>query len=143
MRAQAVRPGEPIPLRTAQDVFEHIASTRGSGQKTLLLRGLLARANPAEARYLVKLVMGDMRMGLRESLVEEALARMAGRRVEEVQWVNMLVGDIGETALLARHGRLGEASMNLFHPLKFMLATPAEKPQDILAEGKNRGETHV
>src|SRR2546429_3873085 len=52
---------------------------------TTLFRSL-AGANPQEAKYLVKLVMGDMRTGLRESLVEEALARVAGVRVEEVQW---------------------------------------------------------
>ncbi len=100
-------------------------------------------ATPQEGKYIVKLVTGDMRMGLKESLVEEALARMAGARVEEVQKVNMLVGDIGETALMARHSRLDEAGMRLFHPLKFMLATPAEKPADILVEGKNRGETQA
>src|SRR5207237_8869563 len=56
---------------------------------------------------------------------------------------NMLIGDIGETALLARHGRLGEAGMRLFHPLKFMLATPVDDPKQIVAEGGSRGETHV
>src|SRR5215210_4288940 len=84
-----------------------------------------------------------MRMGLKESLVEEALARMCGARVEEVQKVNMLVGDVGETALMARQGRLGEASMRLFHPLKFMLATPIEEPHEIVVEGTNRGESQV
>jgi DNA ligase-1 len=134
---------EPITLRSALDVFERIASTRGTGQKALLLRDLLASATPLEAKYIAKLVTGDMRMGLKESLVEEALARMQGVRVEEVQKVTMLVGDIGETALLARHGRLSEAMMNLFHPLKFMLATPVEKPAEIVVEGINRGERHV
>ncbi len=141
--ARPVQPGELITLSEAAQVFELIASTRGTGQKTVLLRGLLARATPPEGKYLTKLVMGDMRMGLRESLVEEALARMAEVRVEKVQWVNMLVGDIGETALMARRGQLDDARMKLFHPLKFMLATPAEKPADILTEGKNRSEADV
>jgi DNA ligase-1 len=132
-----------ITLRSALDAFEELSTTRGTGQKALLLRTLLAGATPEEGKYIVKLVTGDMRMGLKESLVEEALARMAGVRVEDAQKVNMLVGDIGETALMARHGRLEEAGMRLFHPLKFMLATPAEKPADILAEGRNRGETHA
>ena len=135
--------GDPITLRSAMHTFEQIAATRGAVQKTLLLRGLLARATPSEARYLVRLVMGEMRTGLRESLVEEALARMAGVSVERVQWANMLVGDIGEVALLARHGRLAEASMRLLHPLKFMLATPIEKPNEILAEARSRGEQCV
>ncbi|HST06344.1 MAG TPA: ATP-dependent DNA ligase [Chloroflexia bacterium] len=133
--------GEPILLQEAQAVFETISSTKGTGKKAVLLRGLLARATPAEARYIVKLVTGDMRMGLKESLVEEALARMAGVPTGEVQKVNMLVGDVGETALMARHGLLETATMRLFHPLKFMLATPAEKPADLVAEANNRGET--
>jgi DNA ligase-1 len=138
-----VEPGEPITLQSALAAFEELASTRGTGNKAVLLRNLLAKATPPEAKYLVKLVTGDMRMGLKESLVEEALARMAGVGVGELQRVNMLVGDVGETALMARHGRLGEATMRLFHPLKFMLATPAEKPADILAEARNRAETQL
>jgi DNA ligase-1 len=43
----------------------------------------------------------------------------------------MLLGDIGETALLARHGRLDQARMRLFHPLKFMLASPIQLPEEI------------
>lgn len=132
-----------ITLRSALDAFEAIAVTRGTGQKTLLLRDILSLANAQEARYIVKLVMGDMRMGLKESLVEDALSRMHSVPVGEVQRVNMLIGDIGETALLVRHGRTGEARMRLFHPLKFMLATPAEKPGDILAEAQGRSETAV
>lgn len=143
MPPQPVTPGEPITLQAALTAFEELAGTRGTGAKAVKLRALLARATPGEAKYIVKLVTGDMRMGLKESLVEEALARMAGVRVEEVQRVNMLLGDVGETALMARHERLGEASMRLFRPLKFMLATPAEKPADIISEGRSRNETHL
>ena len=143
MPREPVEPGKPVTLREAQECFEEIAHTRGTAAKAALLRGLLARAAPVEAKYIVKLVTGDMRMGLKESLVEEALARMAGLKTEEIQRVNMLVGDIGETALMARHSRLEQASMRLFHPLKFMLATPAEKPADLLAEARNRSETQV
>ncbi|MGA7733439.1 MAG: ATP-dependent DNA ligase [Chloroflexia bacterium] len=143
MPAQPHVPGRPLSLQEAVQVFEEIASTRGTGKKAALLHGLLSRATPLEARYIVKLVTGDMRMGLKESLVEEALARMAGLPTEELQRANMLVGDIGETALMSRQGRLGSASLRLFHPLKFMLATPAEKPADLVAEAGNRGETQV
>jgi DNA ligase-1 len=135
--------GNVITLQSALDAFEAISSTRGTGFKTSLLRDLLIQTSPLEAKYIVKLVMGDMRMGLKESLVEEALARMAGVKVEVVQKSNMLVGDIGKTALMARQEQLGDAVMSLFHPLKFMLATPAEKPADILTEGRSRGETRA
>jgi DNA ligase-1 len=141
--AQPANPAEPITLHSAMHSFETIASTRGTGKKTVLLHDLLARATPQEGKYIVKLVTGDMRMGLKESLVEEALARMAGVPVEELQRVNMLVGDIGQVALMARHGRLAGASMSLFHPIKFMLATPAEKPADLVTEARGRGEADV
>lgn len=143
MPAEPRDKGHSVSLQDAIGVFEEIASTRGTGKKQALLHDLLARTTPLEAKYVVKLVTGDMRMGLKESLVEEALARMAGLTTAEVQRVNMLVGDIGETALMARHGRLDTASLKLFHPLKFMLATPAEKPADLVTEANNRGEKGV
>jgi DNA ligase-1 len=68
---------------------------------------------------------------LQEGQLEDALARSAGVTVGQVQWANMLLGDIGETALLARHGELGAARMRLFHPLKFMLASPIQAPEEI------------
>jgi DNA ligase-1 len=83
-------------------------------------------ATPLEAKYIVKLLAGDLRIGLKEGAVEDAIARLFQTNVSKVQWVNMLIGDIGETALLARLGRLDEARMRLFHPIKFMLATPAD-----------------
>ncbi len=143
MPAELREAGEPLSLQETVRVFEEIATTRGTGKKAMLLHGLLSRATPLEARLIVKLVTGDMRMGLKESLVEEALARMAGVATEEIQRVNMLVGDIGETGLMARHGRLEQASLRLFHPLKFMLATPGEKPGDVVTEAGNRGEERV
>src|SRR5438309_11554513 len=44
----------------------------------------------------------------------------------------MLLGDIGETLRLAAQGKLGEAKMRLFHPLGFMLASPAESAEEAL-----------
>lgn len=111
--------------------FDELALARGPSKKAPLLQALLTRATSLEGRYLVKLIIGDLRIGLQEGLVEDALARAAGVTVGAVQWANMLLGDIGETALQARHGRLGEAQMRLFHPLKFMLASPIEQPEAI------------
>jgi DNA ligase-1 len=112
-------------LRDAERFFADLVELRGSLAKRRHLREQLERLSPAEARYLVKLALGDLRIGLREGAVEDALARRYARPVPEVQWANMLTGDIGETALLARRGRLTHASMRLFHPIKFMLASPA------------------
>jgi len=120
---------DPPPTLTLADVaalFDALASARGSKARVQLLVDTLTRATAEEARYLVKIIMGELRIGLNEGQVEDALARAYGVTVAEVQRANMFLGDIGETAVLARHGRLADARMRLFHPLKFMLASPAE-----------------
>ena len=56
---------------------------------------------------------GDLRIGLKESLVEEAIAKAYGGTLAEVQRANMLLGDIGETLKLAAANKLGDAKMRL------------------------------
>jgi hypothetical protein len=82
---------------------------------------------------MVKIMTGDLRIGLKESLVEEAIAKAYEIKPPEVQRANMLLGDIGETARLAASGRLNEARMRLFHPLGFMLASPVESTEEGLS----------
>ena len=129
--AEADRQPEPsLTLDEAEAFFEDLAETSGSTAKTEKVAGMLARLGPEEARTLVKLLAGDLRIGLLEGGVESALARLYERDLGAVKRANMLTGDLGETALLARHGRLGEARMRLFHPIKFMLATAAEETDE-------------
>src|SRR6202041_2546685 len=90
---------------------------------------LLERARPLEAKYIAKIMTGDLRIGLKESLVEEAIAKAYDATLAEVQRANMLLGDIGETLRSAVRGQLAEAKMRLFHPLGFMLASPIESPE--------------
>src|SRR5262249_52299249 len=71
-----------------------------------------------------------LRIGLRESLVEESIAKAYAAELKQVQRANMLVGDIGETLQLAAAGKLAEAHMRLFHPIGFMLASPVETPDE-------------
>lgn len=111
-----------------QDVlvrYEQLYTARGPSQKRPLIAQTLQQMTALEGAYFIKLMLsGDLRIGLQEGLVEDAIARSAGVPVGDVQRTNMLLGDIGETALLARHERLADAHMRLFHPLKFMLASP-------------------
>jgi DNA ligase-1 len=110
--------------------------------KAALVRELLGSISPLEAKYVVKVMTGDLRIGLKESLVEEAIAGAFADRHPEatlkaVQRANMLLGDIGETLKLAAMGRLAEAKMRLFHPIGFMLASPAESAEDALSYFQN------
>lgn len=120
-----------ISLAETESLIARLSETRGTRNKTALLSSALHHATPLEAKYLVKLLAGDLRIGLREGLVEDAIARVFDRPLNEVSHVNMLVGDVGETAVRARANDLKDVPMRLFRPLKFMLATPAADPGDI------------
>lgn len=113
--------------------FREIAAARGAAAKSALTRKLLSQASPLEAKYIIKIMTGDLRIGLKESLVEEAIAKAFGGTLGEVQRANMLLGDIGETLKLAEANQLDAAKMRLFHPLGFMLASPAESADDALS----------
>ncbi len=113
--------------------YAEIETASGLARKAALLGSLLARCDPMTVRYVVKILSGELRIGLREGLVEAALATAFGRPLETVKWAGMLTGDIGRTAELARDDRLGDAALALFHPIKFMLASPAEDAADIVS----------
>jgi DNA ligase-1 len=120
-----------------QQAFREIAAARGTASKTILVRKLLSKISPLEAKYVVKIMTGDLRIGLKESLVEEATAKAFGGTLAQVQRANMLLGDIGETLKLAAENRLTDAKMRLFHPIGFMLASPAESAIDALSYFQN------
>src|SRR5882724_1087625 len=120
-----------ITLAETESLITRLSEARGIKNKTALLAAILRHATPLEAKYLIKLLAGDLRIGLRESLVEDAIARAFAQPLERVSQVNMLLGDIGETGVRARANELTDVNMRLFHPIKFMLATPAADLADI------------
>ncbi len=108
-------------VREVQAAFRKIAAVRGSASKATLVRALLSQLTPLEAKYIVKIITGDLRIGLKEGLVEEAIAKAYACKPIEVQRANMLLGDIGETLQLAAQGSLAvsgssDVKMRLFHP---------------------------
>jgi DNA ligase-1 len=127
------RKASALGVLDVQASFRQIATARGPAPKRAHLVELLSRATPPEAKYIIKIMTGDLRIGMKESLVEEAIAQACGVTPKEVQRANMLLGDISETLRLAASNRLGEARMRLFHPLGFMLASPAESAEDALS----------
>ena len=113
--------------------FGEIEAASGPARKSAILHTLLERSDPLTAKYIVKVLGGDLRIGLREGLVEAAIAKAFDRPLDDVKWAGMLVGDVGRLAALARDDALGSASLALFHPLKFMLASPAEDAVEIVS----------
>src|ERR1700691_583283 len=104
------RSGQGLGVLEVEKIFREIAAARGPAAKTAQVGDLLARATPLEAKYIVKIMTGDLRIGLKESLVEEAIAQAySGTEpgaLKQVQRANMLLGDIGETLRLAVEGKL-------------------------------------
>jgi len=133
--AEALPPKtDSIPsLTSVRKSFAEIAAARGPAAKAHLLRQLLGQATPLEAKYIVKIISGDLRIGLKESLVEEAIARAFDAPLAQVKRTNMLGGDLGETLRLASTNRLAEAHMRLFHPIDFMLASPVDSSEEALS----------
>ena len=104
--------------------FTTLAATRGPLEKRGLLRERLARLDATAAKYLIKIITGDLRIGLKEGLVEEALAAAFARPAETIREANMLSGDLAATARAAREGTLEKLELRTFNPIHFMLASP-------------------
>jgi len=133
--ARAGHAPDPALSPTLHEVaaaFAEIEAASGPAAKAAIFRDLVARSDPATAKGTVKVLSGDLRIGLREGLVEAALAKAFDRPIDDVKRAGMLTGDIGRTAALARDDALATAELTLFHPLKFMLASPAEDAAEIV-----------
>lgn len=127
-------------LRQIREQFEDLARARGPVAKTKLLSKLLSQMHPLEGKYLVKLLSGDLRIGLKEGLIEEAIATAFGASSAKVRKAHMLTGDIGQTAELAKLGQLDTAKVTPFVPIKVMLASPEETADGIWNRLGERGK---
>ena len=114
-----------ISLVQVRRAFDEIAAARTAPTKTAILKSLLEHSSPPTVKYVLKIITAELRIGLKESLVEEAIAKAYGEPFANVQRANMLLGDIGATLQLAAEHRLHDVGMRLFHPIGFMLASPA------------------
>jgi len=124
---------EPFTLAESRELFDTLHKTRRPLGKTELLQKRLARLSEREGQYVVKILTGDLRIGLREGLVEEAIAAAFSAPLDEVKEANMLLGDLGHAAVLASKGELQSAELSLFRPVKSMLASPEPTAEAIWA----------
>ncbi len=127
-----------LTLKEVAAIFVRMQAARGPRAKTELFGEALERCSAPEAKYLVKILTGDLRIGLKEGLVEEAVAVAFSQTPEALRQANLLLGDMGETAKLAAENRLSHASMVPFQPVKFMLASPEQTATDIWERVQSR-----
>jgi DNA ligase-1 len=119
-----------LTLAEVAEAFAGMAVAKTTAIRAALVQGMLRKATPLEAKYLLKLMLGDMRIGVKQSLVEEAIAVAAAAPVEAVRRAVMLEADLGGAVRRAFAGTLADARMRLFHPLGFMLASPVETAEE-------------
>jgi len=121
-----------LTLADTAQAFGSLADARGAEAKRAILVGLFERADSLVARDLTAILSGELRIGLREGHLEASIAAAFERDLAAVQWAGMLTGDIGRTAVLARHDALATAQLDLGHPLKPMLASPVPDEAAVL-----------
>ncbi len=139
--ALAVAPAaEPrLGLGDVQASFVQAAALRGSGvqrRRLELLRGLFGRATAEEQGFLMRLLLGELRQGALEGVMADAIARAAGLDAAAVRRAAMLSGDLAEVAAQALAGGgagLAAFALELFRPLRPMLAQPAEDIDEVFA----------
>jgi DNA ligase 1 len=132
--AELLAAGRQPTLRVA-DVAAGFAAVAGAGsaeERVRLMTELFDRATPGEARFIGRVASRETRIGLREGLLEEAVATAFGAELADVRRAHMLTGEIGEAALLARDGLLAEAGLHLNRPIRFMLASPVADAAEVM-----------
>ncbi|MEZ0344974.1 MAG: ATP-dependent DNA ligase [Infirmifilum sp.] len=118
--------------------LDKVSTVSGEGarnKKVNLLRGLFARLDAEELEYLLRIIFGEPRIGANVGIVLEALARVGGYSQEEIRRAYMLTGDIGELARRVVGGiNIRDIKLELFRPVKPMLADMAYTPLEVLRE---------
>jgi DNA ligase-1 len=120
---------EPVSLQEIEETLESIRTARGAAKAAPLER-LLRRLRPEAARFFVKIIAGELRIGLSEGLVEAAIAEAFDVPITQVKRVHLITGDIGEAAVRCKHKQFDTTAVTLFQPVRFMLASPVETPAE-------------
>ncbi len=126
------RPAEPLTVDGVGAAFRAIASAASTEERVRTMVELLRAATGGEARYIGRIAARETRIGLREGLLEEAIAAAFEADLADVRRAHMLLADPGGTALLAREGRLAEAHLRIGRPIRFMLATPVADATEVM-----------
>ncbi|TAJ43550.1 ATP-dependent DNA ligase [Methanofollis fontis] len=118
---------ESLDLTGVYGDCRRIAETEGSKsqrEKLRIVRGLFSNAGPLEGRYLARLLLEELRIGVGEGNVRDAVAQAFSVDASLVAHAHQALNDLGEVALLARRGEdaLRDVRIEPFRPVKMMLA---------------------
>src|SRR3989441_8792015 len=133
----------PLMISDVYNTLERIAETSGSrsrDRKLSLLQTILSQTSQVEAEFLTRMMLGEMRIGVVEGVLLDAIAEASGVPRDLVRRAHMLHGDIGDVANMAMFRgatALESVSLRLFVPVKPMLAEMADYAEQVLAEQKD------
>jgi DNA ligase-1 len=128
-----------LGLRDVADAFSEVASATGAGSRRAreaALTGLAERATAGEQSLLWRIITGEMRNGVSDGLVLEAIGRAVGATTSTVRRAALFLGDLSAVAALALSGgaeALTGVTPQLFVPLSPMLAEATSSWDDVLA----------
>lgn len=134
----------PLTIIEVRHSFEAISGAVGSGsreRKERLLQALLSQASALEAKYLVKILIGDMRTGFHDGLLEQAVSKAFQIPLRTIQEASMILGDVGTVASIVKtEGLKGleKVGFEVFRPVSLMLAQVADNVEDALKEHGGR-----
>jgi DNA ligase-1 len=126
------RSADGLGVGDVADAFAAIASASSADERVTRMTDLFRRADAEEARFIGRIASRETRIGLREGLLEEAVAVAFDAPLDDVRRAHMLTGEIGETARLARAGRLADARLHVGRPIRFMLASPVADAAEVM-----------
>src|ERR671923_848687 len=126
---------QALTLSSVYDQFKKIANTTGyrSGKgKKYILKGLFLSSSPLEAKYLTKIISGEMRIGLTEGLVEIAVSKAFNEELGAIREAMLVSGDISQVAMLAKRMLLHTALIQPLRPVSYMLADVMFTAEEII-----------
>ena len=125
-------PSGGLTVRDVAEGFEAVAGAAKAEARISTMTDLFRRASAEEARFIGRVSSRETRIGLREGLLEEAVAAAFGVDLDGVRRAHMLTGDIGVAAMLARENGLAEAALEVGRPIRFMLASPVADAAEVM-----------
>jgi len=137
-RAQHTLFRQELTVAHVHQTFQKIAGMDGSGSQDAKISSvaeLISNARPESARYIIRTALGQLRMGVGDGIMRDAISSAFTVNKEVVEKANAVLNDYGEVAVLASRGEseLTDLKLRLFRPIKVMLYPKAEKVDDALA----------
>ena len=121
----------PMSLLLANEIYQQLFHIRLTARKIEILSDTFRTYRPLAIKYFVKVITGNLRIGLQEKMVEEAVANSCDIPHEQIREANNRIGNLARVAIAARHRELEAIEARLFHPMEFMLAKSLQRLDDL------------